>query len=91
MSDLLHDQTRSLFAVPVVSSVTAQPKQQVTPLTQQPKHAEGQQTSSATAALQTVMRIMNIVIVYFTLTVTWQALCYKPEGRGFDTRWADFF
>jgi hypothetical protein len=19
-----------------------------------------------------------------------QALCYKPEGRGFDTRWGDF-
>jgi hypothetical protein len=20
-----------------------------------------------------------------------KALCYKPEGRGFDTRWGDFF
>jgi hypothetical protein len=24
-------------------------------------------------------------------TVVIKALCYKPEGRGFDTRWGDFY
>jgi hypothetical protein len=24
-------------------------------------------------------------------SVVVKALCYKPEGRGFDTRWGDFF
>jgi hypothetical protein len=24
-------------------------------------------------------------------SVVIKALCYKPEGRGFDTRWGDFF
>jgi transposase-like protein len=37
---------------------------------------------------------LNTSVTWYLLTVIYvvvKALCYKPEGRGFDTRWGDFF
>jgi hypothetical protein len=33
----------------------------------------------------------EILTKYYLLRIVVKALCYKPEGRGFDTRWGDFF
>jgi hypothetical protein len=33
----------------------------------------------------------SMSFIHFIYTVVVKALCYKPEGRGFQTRWGDFF
>jgi hypothetical protein len=40
--------------------------------------------------------ILGMIIIYIILislisgSVVVKALCYKPEGRGFDSRWGEF-
>jgi hypothetical protein len=47
---------------------------------------------SETSRLFYALPMYNIIAVYKQyLGVRGSSLCYKPEGRGFETRWGEFF
>jgi hypothetical protein len=48
------------------------------------------QSTTETMRFLHFSKVYQYQIIWDTFTVVVNALCYKPEGRGFDTRWGEF-